>query len=273
MLSLMQKTYGKLCMQLHKTGLLKPKIVRKTVNGILYELDLGQLIDASIHYFGSFEENTANCLTKLLKPGMNVLDIGANIGCHTLPMAQLVGPNGQVIAFEPMNWARKKLNRNIELNDFTNITVVDTALSEKPDKKKTRFKNNWPLDHKHRPEASAEQLIVMDTLDNYIDSNNLKVDRIKIDVDGYEYKVFKGAQDLLNDQKPIILTEFGYTTNRFGDKVEDMVDYLKEIGYEFFEERSLNIIEEPISKLESSSRGSHITINVVLKHNEIEFPS
>ncbi|UCE06673.1 MAG: hypothetical protein JSW07_01120 [bacterium] len=87
--------------------LFKNKTVIKTVKGIKYELHLNQLIDSKIYFEGCFEPDTSACIEKLLKPSMVCCDVGANIGSHTLPMARIVGEDGIVIAFEPMEWALK----------------------------------------------------------------------------------------------------------------------------------------------------------------------
>src|SRR5215203_3293686 len=83
---------------------------------ITYDLDLTQGIDFAIYLGGMFERNTAIALGKLTKPASLVLDIGANIGAHTLRLAKLVGPEGRVMAFEPTDFAFRKLRRNLELN-------------------------------------------------------------------------------------------------------------------------------------------------------------
>src|SRR3984893_15716811 len=84
--------------------------------GINYELDLSQGIDFAIFLGNIYERQTRAALRKLVSPGSLVLDIGANIGAHTLPLAQLVGPNGRVMAFEPTDFAFRKLSRNLGLN-------------------------------------------------------------------------------------------------------------------------------------------------------------
>jgi hypothetical protein len=76
-------------------------LVRKCIHGINYELDLREVIDSQMFYAGSREPNTSKALEMLCRKGDLVLDIGANIGSHTLPMAKMVGENGEVIAFEP----------------------------------------------------------------------------------------------------------------------------------------------------------------------------
>src|SRR6202165_5901393 len=70
-------------------------------DGVTYELDLSQGIDFAIYLGGMFERSTAVALAKLTEPSSLVLDIGANIGAHTLHLASLVGLNGRVMAFEP----------------------------------------------------------------------------------------------------------------------------------------------------------------------------
>src|SRR5260221_14719836 len=72
-----------------------------TRRGVVYELDLSQGIDFAIYLGNIYEHQTKAALRKLVRPASLVLDIGANIGAHTLHLAQLVGPNGRIIAFEP----------------------------------------------------------------------------------------------------------------------------------------------------------------------------
>ena len=70
-------------------------------NGIRYHLDLNEGIDFSIYLLGSFEPGTQRTLQKLVKPGDVVFDIGANIGAHTLSMAQSVGDSGKSMRSSP----------------------------------------------------------------------------------------------------------------------------------------------------------------------------
>src|ERR1700730_160433 len=97
------------------------QVVRK---GLRWELDLSEGIDLTVFVFGRFENETAKALAKIIRPGAIVLDIGANIGAHTLPLAQLVGPNGKVYAFEPTKYAFDKLKQNLALNPELMTRVV-----------------------------------------------------------------------------------------------------------------------------------------------------
>jgi hypothetical protein len=74
------------------------KTVTAEIAGNWYELELSQLIDNFMFFEGSWEEEVTTCLARYAAPGMTVLDIGANIGAHTLHLARDVGETGQVIA-------------------------------------------------------------------------------------------------------------------------------------------------------------------------------
>jgi hypothetical protein len=93
-----------------------PMVVRAKRRGVTYELDLAEGIDLATYLFGGFEPDTYAALRRLVRPGQTVVDIGANTGVHTLPMAALAGERGRVIAFEPTGPAFDRLRRNIALN-------------------------------------------------------------------------------------------------------------------------------------------------------------
>ncbi|MBX6324228.1 MAG: FkbM family methyltransferase, partial [Rhodospirillaceae bacterium] len=83
--------------------------------GVRWELDLREGIDLAV-YLNLYERATSRAIARHLRAGAVALDIGANIGAHTLPMARRVGPAGRVVAFEPTDYAFAKLRRNVGLN-------------------------------------------------------------------------------------------------------------------------------------------------------------
>jgi len=106
------------------------RVIRK---GLRWELDLSEGIDLVIFAFGQFENETAKALAGIVKPGAIVLDIGANIGAHALPLARLVGPNGKVYAFEPTKYAFDKLKQNLALNpELVNRMVAEQIRLTRP---------------------------------------------------------------------------------------------------------------------------------------------
>lgn len=226
-----------------------------TVDGITYELDLRELIDSTLYYEGAWEPETVAALRRLIKPGQIVLDIGANMGCHTLLMAQLVGETGQVVAFEPMSAAYAKLVRNIQLNRFSNIVAEKTGLSSSDGETEIAFATSWRLDLKSDG-ARAERVSFM-TLDGYVAAHShlfSRLDCIKLDVDGFEEAVLRGARDTLLSYRPVILMEIG--TDSMG-----AVRYLQSQDYSFVTESGAEILPDHISVPETPGRRP--TVNIV----------
>ncbi|NVM04160.1 MAG: FkbM family methyltransferase [Candidatus Helarchaeota archaeon] len=244
----------------------KDRIIIKKIDGINYELHLNQLIDSSIYYSGCFEIETTNAIKKILKPGMIALDIGANIGCHTLPMAKIVGSKGKVIAFEPMKWPFKKLKRNIELNNFNNIIIENIALSDKREVKEILFRSSWTLDNTKIEEANEPHKVQLETLDEYIKKHDIeRVDFIKLDVDGYEYKILRGASGTLKKFKPTIIMELGIITlENFGDNIEDLITFLSNLGYYFYSEKNFRKFPDKKSLIKSIPNTYKYTLNIIV---------
>jgi FkbM family methyltransferase len=229
--------------------------IAATVDRITYELDLRELIDSTLYYEGAWEPDTVAALRRLIKPGQTVLDIGANMGCHTLLMAQLMGETGQVVAFEPMSAAYAKLTRNIQLNRFPNIVAEKTGLSNNDGETEIAFATSWRLDLKSDV-AGAERVSFM-TLDGYVAAHPglfNRLDCIKLDVDGFEEAVLRGAQDTLLRYRPVVLMEIG--SDSMG-----AVCYLQSQGYSFLTESGAEILPDNISVPETPGRRP--TVNVV----------
>jgi FkbM family methyltransferase len=118
-------------------------VVRGSIN---YELDLSQGIDFAIYLGNIYERQTKAALRRLFSPGSLVLDIGANIGTHTLHLAELVG--GRVIAFEPTDFAFRKLGRNLKLNPQlkARVTACHCFLTQHDkDQVPSAIYSSWPL--------------------------------------------------------------------------------------------------------------------------------
>ncbi len=192
-------------------------------------------------YF-SFEETEINFLRRFLQPGDCFFDIGANIGLFTLHASPTVGNTGFIYAFEPTPVTYARLQNNIILNNFQNIKAENIGLSSSIETVEFHVANNgydaW------NSIASLNQLedcsiikINTNTIDNYILANNIQhVDLIKLDVEGWEYNVLKGAHDLMSKpDSPVMLVEFT-ETNAFaaGYYCGELFDYVKSFGYEWY---------------------------------------
>jgi FkbM family methyltransferase len=161
---------------------------------------------------GKYEIDELNFVRRTVGPGQTVLDIGANIGLFTITMASLIGPTGKVYAFEPLEDHATLLARSVAENDFADRVVLErAAVSDKTGSgrlisasKTTNaggaYLNNGQVPMGH--EASEVKLITLDTY-----PVRRPVHFIKIDVEGAELLAFRGAKELLKEDRPVILSE------------------------------------------------------------------
>jgi FkbM family methyltransferase len=170
------------------------------LNGITFEdLDLSEHGQWHV-YCGLFEVGETRAVTAYLKPGMNIVDVGANIGYYTALGAAAAGPSGRVIAFEPSPYAYQRL-RNLVLNNrLTNVTTFQMALSDQ----KGKAQLSLPKDStNHAPTMlplanSASVPIEVTTLDEVAGEIGMdSIDLLKLDVEGLEPRVLSGARRLL----------------------------------------------------------------------------
>jgi FkbM family methyltransferase len=217
-------------------------IVRVRRNGLHWELDLREGIDLAIFAFGSFERETVLAFERLVVPGSVVLDVGANIGAHTLSLGRLVGPMGKVYAFEPTSYAFRKLQSNLALNpEISRRVVTEQVLltcSNKLDRSVEVY-SSWKVvgDERRHPKhlgiaQSTEDATVL-TLDGYCQSSKLsRIDFIKLDVDGFETEVLSGGLQTLQRDLPAICLELApYALEERGSSLAELLGVLKSVGY------------------------------------------
>lgn len=212
--------------------------------GIRWHLDLREGIDLSIYLLGSFEPATVRAYRDIVQSGDIVLDIGANVGAHTLPLAALVGKAGRVIAFEPTAFAARKLAANLALNPelAARIAVQQVMLvASSADVLAPALFSSWPLadagevHQKHKGKLMDTAGARAETLDQMVSRLGLeKVDFVKLDVDGHELAVLRGGQETLMRFKPKIVMELApYIHAEHGYSFEELVLLLSRAGYLF----------------------------------------
>ena len=211
-------------------AMVRNRVVQSSIDGINYKLDLGEVIDLGV-YLNRYEPDVTAAIEKLCRPGFTVLDIGANIGAHALRLSMIIGEFGKVYAFEPTNYAYQKLVYNISLNQFKNIIPIQIVLSDKNLLRQSiHFRSSWPTNGNP---VEQESIVDFTKLDDWCKRENLEhVDLIKLDVDGNEYSIIKGAESLLTSQHPLILMEV-WGPN-FSNELKNPFILLKQLGYRFF---------------------------------------
>lgn len=211
-------------------------------NGITWDLDLGEGIDFSIFLLGGFELSTLRFYESILEAGNVVLDIGANIGAHTLPFAKLVGEKGRVYSFEPTQYAFAKLRRNVEINPAmsSSIELVRAMLvRESNNSIASAIYSSWPL-HKEKGLHEQHYGKLMSTadaaaisLDEFVDRKGIKrIDLVKLDVDGNEASVLAGAVNTLARFRPRVLMEWApYLFEGRSADMDQMLSNFIRLGY------------------------------------------
>jgi FkbM family methyltransferase len=215
-------------------------VVRR--GGFRWSLDLNEGIDFSIYLLGGFEKSTARTLRQLVKPGDVTFDIGANVGAHTLGLADSVGRSGRVFAFEPSEFAYAKLKTNLALNpplalrtEVMQLMLRDSAAG----KAQPEIYASWPLatsaalHPKHRGRLVPTTGAAVDTLDRFVEHTDIsRLNLVKLDVDGHELPVLRGGFSVLTRLRPILVMELSpYIHAEERNSFPELVRLLAHAGY------------------------------------------
>jgi FkbM family methyltransferase len=178
-------------------------------------------------------------LLELPLEGRTVYDVGAWEGTTALALARRVGPSGSVWAFEPNPTAAAKLRRNLGLNGMTNVSLLDVAVGDSTGEVDLAFQRNATGRAQIVSEAGGEQRgvlvrVPMATLDELREQRGLPPPHlIKIDVEGAETQVLRGARRTIVAHRPDLLLELhGRTFAEKRAKCESVLEELRELGYD-----------------------------------------
>ncbi|WP_373523224.1 FkbM family methyltransferase [Aquiflexum sp.] len=209
--------------------------------GITMKVDISKSMGSAIYWRGAHDWAPMFVLQKILKKGQTIIDVGANQGEYSLWAVKHAGNTGKVIAFEPMDGLYDQLKFNFSLNpNFQSALIpLKIGLSEAPGKLNLYGKegDNEGVNTMFPTQTHTVliQEIILDTLDNQLnllDSHH--VDLIKIDVEGAELQVLKGALKTLKKYKPYLMIEINREACLAGGyEPEEIFELLRPIGYTF----------------------------------------
>jgi FkbM family methyltransferase len=187
---------------------------------------------------GKYERAVQDVLTDNLRRGDGFLDVGANIGFFTLLAARLVGTRGSIHAFEPIPANADLMRRNLRINGFRNVTVVQKAVTDA-----VGLASIWLTDHPGGatltsvgtvPNDAVTQAQVQTTsLDKWLpESRATGIRLIKIDVEGAELAALHGMRNLVMEFRPVLLVELDDLSRQMlNSKAEAVIDWLGSLGY------------------------------------------
>lgn len=178
-------------------------------------------------------EDEIKFIRSYIKPGMNIIDIGANYGLYTLTFASIIGDTGRIWAFEPTKFTSICLNKSISENKFKNINLIQSGLSNRLGKAKLYVSPNSEVNSLSKEATSTDQFeeISLLTLDNCMHKFKWgRIDFIKLDAEGEEMNILRKGETTLSSLSPLIMFELAHGKN-FN---LPLIDRFKNMGYESY---------------------------------------
>jgi FkbM family methyltransferase len=196
-----------------------------------------------VTFFGTYEPELREIFRAVLQPRGIALDVGANVGWHTLLMGRLVGPAGRVLAVEPNASVRQRLQDNVSVNRMSQVAIIPYAMADADET--VDFYGPIAEDpdsgsgHIVRGERSSKQTTVQ------VDARRLdaiaadapleRLDLIKIDVEGFEWPVLRGGEQTIAKFRPFIVFEYNARfAARGGGSSHVLADFFVRHRYRLF---------------------------------------
>ena len=210
-----------------------------------FEIDFRSDVLQRLLIYNDYEKEIVQLIEKYIDPKKDVLDVGANIGLHTVLFSKLINANKKVLAFEPTPNALKYLRNNLHNNNCDDKVIIYDGIAtdsngqfelniiEGMEEYSAVSKINHPNVHGKKSVAIKVQ---GNTIDAVVAQYDLNPGFIKIDTEGAEYFVFQGAKETICKFKPVIISELseqllkaqGYTCNHI---FEPLLSY----GYNIYD--------------------------------------
>jgi FkbM family methyltransferase len=204
-----------------------------TEHGDVFAANLSSALEWTLWAFGSFEPHVAELFSLLVRPGDRCVDVGANIGLHTVRLAKLAGPGGGVTAIEPDPGLARRIERNLALNDLANVRVVNAAASDEAGRV-TLHRPDPGDTNRARASLHGYSYLTGDaicvpavTVDDVCGRDRVAL--IKIDVEGHEGAVARGAAGVIGRDQPSVV--FEYAPALLDDPAQSPFRWLAEHGY------------------------------------------
>ena len=234
---------------------------KKVFNYKLYLDTSDRGLSRTLFLFGKREIDHYKMLQDILKPGMHILDIGANIGYYAIMESLVIGPSGKILAIEPMLPNIEMLRRNIDLNSVSNIEILHSAVSAQTGTGQMFMSTHSNLHTFHNEGSAADYLestpvdVPTITLRDAVERAGEQADLIRMDVEGHEVEILGQLVDLVrdnvvsprvifethlsrytqhNDFAPVLnsLFSLGYTVQTAASSTESGTARVQSLGYQ-----------------------------------------
>jgi len=237
-----------------------PEKIKKD-NQTIHLLPRGK-VSRELALYGVFEHDETELLKNIVQAGDVVLDIGGNLGYHTLILSDLVGVQGKVFSFEPSLENFGLLKKNVLENNLQNVKIERLAISNISSTTKL-FLSEGPGGHRiQQSNFCTDNFDVVNTitLDEYFKDDPIinKINFLKIDVEGAELNVLQGMKSILKNENLKILVElYGPFIREFGHEPNDLFEFFKKNNFKTYFVKKLNNKEpfniEDLQELENKN--------------------
>jgi FkbM family methyltransferase len=184
-----------------------------------------------LYYLGSFEPHCIDAMREHVKPGDTILDVGANIGLFTIEGAKAIGPSGNVIAIEAAPSHANSVRTSARLNKMSNVEVVAVAVGDSDGVATLTLPRdtNFGMFTLGNVEGDESFDVPVRRIDDIVAGR--KVDFIKMDIEGSEYRALVGAEQTLKSRPPILIELNEAALNACGSSARQVKEFLFVRGY------------------------------------------
>ena len=212
-----------------EAGTTSPTVLKQCRHGPLLFLREDIYIGRSLDLYGEFSELEAVLFAQLVRPGDTVVEVGANIGVHTVHLARLAGATGRVHAYEPQRVIFQLLCANVALNSLFNVYTHHAAAGSSagelhvPPLNHAAVNNFGGLSLSYEKNGEPVPVLCLDALA----LPSLKL--LKVDVEGMEHEVLSGAREMIRQHRPFL-----YVENDRREKSAALISLINELGYDMY---------------------------------------
>jgi len=213
---------------------------RLTVDGIELVMNRDDAVVCGALTLGCYENSPRRIFRGLLKPGMTVVDVGANIGLYTAIAAGTVGPSGRVIAVEPESRNAQLMRQTLALNQFKNVEVVQAAVSDRTGPGQLFLNEENKADHRIFDRESRRAVVPVDfyRLDDLLAELAVtRMDVVKMDIQGAEALALQGMRRTLTENAEIrlMIEYWPWGLAQAGGDPRSVLRSIRAMGFRIFE--------------------------------------